>query len=119
MRVGLLILPEGSATALRYWCNSVHENDVRIVQKNCPDDVKREEKKNSHSIPTSPPYRLLMIRNGLSYSNVMMMTLFSVFAPDASQYAHYVFKTFKNGTSGTIKFEVMVILYKSIEILRR
>ncbi|KZS11675.1 Guanylyl cyclase-activating protein 2 [Daphnia magna] len=24
---------------------------------------------------------------------------------DASQYAHYVFKTFKNGTSGTIKFE--------------
>ncbi|XP_057378074.1 Kv channel-interacting protein 1-like [Daphnia carinata] len=24
---------------------------------------------------------------------------------DASQYAHYVFKTFKNGTTGTIKFE--------------
>lgn len=68
------------------------------------------EKKKKQSLDTYPPYRLLMIRNGLSHSNVMMMTLFSVFAPDASQYAHYVFKTFKNGTSGTIKFEVMVIL---------
>lgn len=28
---------------------------------------------------------------------------------DASQYAHYVFKTFKNGNSGTIKFEVITI----------
>lgn len=26
---------------------------------------------------------------------------------DASQYAHYVFKTFKNGHTGTINFEVM------------
>lgn len=25
---------------------------------------------------------------------------------DATQYAHYVFKTFKNGHTGTIKFEV-------------
>ena len=31
------------------------------------------------------------------------------FFADASQYAHYVFKTFKNGHTGTIKFEVKLI----------
>ena len=36
---------------------------------------------------------------------------FSFFFTDASQYAHYVFKTFKNGNeTGTINFEVLIII---------
>ena len=38
--------------------------------------------------------------------NHNFLNLFPFLIPDASQYAHYVFKTFKNGSTGTIKFEV-------------
>ena len=45
--------------------------------------------------------------------------MFSRNAADATQYAHYVFKTFKNGNTGTINFEVTTKVITPEEMIAR
>lgn len=46
------------------------------------------------------------------------ISLYLFFFADASQYAHYVFKTFKNGNeTGTINFEVLIIYYTATNVI--